>query len=78
VLIVDFENNPKNSIIYSTSIVLSYLKRTSGKADFDELYQHCKDFKMEYSIFILSIDWMYLVGIISEINEQNEVVLCAY
>lgn len=76
-MIVDFDKNPKNSIIYSSSIVLSYLRENSGKIDFDELYRHCKDQKMEYSIFILSIDWMYLIGLIAEINERNEVILCA-
>lgn len=75
-MIVDFENNPKNSIIYTSSIVLSFLKGNNGKGDFEELYKYCKDYKMEYSMFILTIDWMFLVGLIAEINDRNEVVLC--
>lgn len=75
-MIVDYDNNPKNSIIYSTSIILSYLKQNSGKVHFEDLYNYCKSKNMEYSIFVLSIDWMFLVGIIDEINERNEVIVC--
>ena len=75
-MIVDFENNPKNSILYTTSIILYYLKTQKGKADFEYLYNYCKSLKMEYSIFVLTIDWMYLVGLITNISEENEVILC--
>ncbi|MBB2184494.1 hypothetical protein H0486_16570 [Lachnospiraceae bacterium MD1] len=75
-MIVDYEKNPKNSLIYTSAIVLSFLKESNGKVDFEELYKYCKSQKIEYSIFILTIDWMFLVGLIKEINDRNEVVLC--
>jgi len=75
-MIVDFENNPKNSIIYTSSIILTLLNKNNGKMNFNDLYNYCKNNKMEYSIFILTIDWMYLVELIKEINEKNEVILC--
>lgn len=75
-MIVNYENNPKNSIIYTAGVILSFIKWKMGKVDFDVLYKYCKEQKMEYSIFILTIDWMFLVGLIKEINDRNEVVLC--
>jgi hypothetical protein len=75
-MIVDYENNPQNSIIYTSGVVLSFIKDNKGKVNFDDLYKYCKCHKMEYSIFILTIDWMFLVGIIKGINDRNEVVLC--
>jgi len=75
-MIVDYENNPKNSIIYTSSIVLHYLKQNNGRADFEELFQYCKNKKMEYSRFFLTLDWMFLVQLIENISDRNEVVLC--
>ncbi|QNU66947.1 hypothetical protein EHE19_019325 [Ruminiclostridium herbifermentans] len=75
-MIVNFDSHPKNSIIYTTSIILSYLKANDGIANFEDLYKYCMDSKMDYSIFILTIDWMYLVGLVEEINNRNELVLC--
>ncbi|MEJ8553537.1 ABC-three component system middle component 6 [Tepidibacter sp. Z1-5] len=75
-MIVDFDNDPRNSIIYTSSIILSYLKCESNSKNLDDLCRYCLNGKMEYSIFFLSIDWMFLVGIIKEINKRNEVVLC--
>lgn len=75
-MIVDFDNDPRNSIIYTSGIILSYLKCQSNSKNFHDLFGYCLSRKMEYSIFFLSLDWMFLVGIIKEINERNEVVLC--
>jgi len=75
-MIVDFDSDPRNSIIYTSSIILSYLKNNNGMVNFEELYKYCMNTKMEYSNFILSIDWMYLVGLLQEINNRNELVLC--
>ena len=75
-MIVNYDNDPRNSIIYTSSLILEYLRRNEGAVLFDEMCKYCLNQKMEYSIFILSIDWMYLVGIIKEINNRNELILC--
>lgn len=75
-MIVDFDDNPRNSIIYTSSIILEYLKRKNTSKNLDDLCRYCLKKKMEYSILFLSIDWLFLIGIIKEINERNEVVLC--
>lgn len=76
-MIVDYENSPKNSILYAGSIMLSYLKGNGRVVTFNDLYKYCKHQKMEYSIFILTVDWLFLIGVIKEINGKNEVVLCS-
>lgn len=75
-MIVDFDNDPRNSIIYTSGKILSYLKDRSNSRNLDDVFKYCSSIKMEYSIFFLSIDWLYLVGIIKEINERNELILC--
>ncbi|MGD1818014.1 MAG: ABC-three component system middle component 6 [Pleomorphochaeta sp.] len=75
-MLVNYESAPKNSILYSSSIVISYLKKNNNKSDYENLFSFCKSKKMEYSIFILTIDWLYLVNIIKQLNEFNEVILC--
>lgn len=75
-MIVDFDNDPRNSIIYSSGIILSYLRCKGTSKNLDNIFKHCLDKKMEYSVFFLSIDWLFLLGIIKEINERNELVLC--
>ena len=75
-MLVNFDDDPRNSLIYTVSIILDYLKRKSNSRNFDDLFKYCMDKKMEYSLFFLSIDWLYLVGRIKEINERNEVIFC--
>lgn len=75
-MIVDFDNSPSNSIIYTSSIIMNYLSDKKKSRDLDDIFKYCSEHKMEYSIFFLSIDWLYLVGVIKEINKENEVILC--
>lgn len=75
-MIVDFEKDPQNSIIYTASIILFFLRDNGGTVDIEELYDYCKKKGMEYSIFVLTIDWLFLIELIEKINDRNEVVLC--
>lgn len=74
-MLVNFDDTPRNSIIYTASIILEYLKQESSGRNFDKLYEHCMKINMEYSLFFLSLDWLFLIGIIKEIDERNEVIL---
>ncbi|NFO57258.1 hypothetical protein FDB39_10195 [Clostridium botulinum] len=74
-MIVDFDNDPRNSIIYSSSIILAYLKSEKNSKKLNNVFKYCLNKKMEYSVFFLSIDWLFLLGVIKEINERNELVL---
>lgn len=75
-MIVDFDKNPSNSIIYTSSIILGYLKDEGNSRNIDDIFKFCSEQKMEYSMFFLSIDWLYLIGVVEKINERNELVLC--
>ncbi|GEM_PF-2888806 len=75
-MLVNFDEDPRNSLIYTVSIILNYLKSKNNSKNFDDLFKHCMDKRIEYSLFFLSIDWLYLVGVIREINKRNEVILC--
>jgi hypothetical protein len=75
-MLVNFDDDPRNSLVYTVGVILEYLRHNSSPKNFDDLFKHCMDKKVEYSLFFLSIDWLYLVGIIKEINERNEVIFC--
>lgn len=74
-MLVNFDDNPKNSIVFTASVILEYLKSNKNGNDFNELYNYCMEQKMEYSLFFLSLDWLYILGIIKEIDEGNEVII---
>lgn len=75
-MIIDFDNNPSNSIIYTSSIIMDYLNDKKKSRNLDDIFKYCSKHRMEYSLFFLSIDWLYLIGVIKEINQRNEVILC--
>jgi len=72
-MIVNYENEPKNSIIYTSSIIISTLNR--GIININNINEHCNKLGMEPSLFFLSIDWLYLIGYIKSINTKNEVII---
>lgn len=74
-MIVNYDEDPRNSLIYTAGVVLDFLTIESGVKKFDDLYRYCMESKMEYALFFLSIDWLYLIGVIKEINERNEVII---
>lgn len=76
-MIVDFNRSPSNSIIYTSSIILEYLKNENNSKYLDDIFNYCTSRNMEYSNFFLSIDWLYLIGIVDKINDRDEVILCA-
>ncbi|MGG7175517.1 ABC-three component system middle component 6 [Clostridium neonatale] len=75
-MIVDFDDDPRNSILYSSSVILEYLKHNENSKRLDNVFKYCLNKKMEYSVFFLSVDWLFLLGVIKEINERNELILC--
>ena len=75
-MLINYDSNPRNSIIYSAAIILEFLKRKQGSNNYEDVCNYCISRRMEYSIFVLSIDWLYLVGLIKEFNNRNELILC--
>lgn len=74
-MLVNFDNEPQNSIIYTSAIILEYLTEKKQRIIFEELYNYCLGKKMENALFYISIDWLYLIGVIKAINNKGEVVL---
>lgn len=75
-MIVNFDNEPQNSLLYTAAIIINYLKSTEKRIEFEDLYNYCIDNQMENSMFYLSIDWLYLIDVIKEISNDGEVILC--
>lgn len=50
-MLVNFDDDPRNSLLYTVSIILEYLKCKSNSRNFDDLFKYCMDKKMEYSLF---------------------------
>ena len=65
---------PENSIYYNGAYVLQALFEVNRINIFDLFSKVCEKININYSIFILCIDWLYLLNIINLENE--EVFLC--
>lgn len=68
--------HPENSIYYNSSVVLKELQKKK-KQNLLDLYQDVRGYKnISFSIFILCLDWLYLVNL-ARLNNKNEVELCS-
>ncbi|OQX99524.1 MAG: hypothetical protein B6I24_02370 [Bacteroidetes bacterium 4572_128] len=67
--------HPENSIYYNGAIVLEILNKYSNQ-NLLNLYENVKSKKnMSFQIFILCLDWLYLLDIIF-LNKKGEIELC--
>ena len=65
--------HPELSIYYNGSIVLAELNEKS-KLQIMDLYQRVKERNgMSFPIFILSLDWLYLINV-AQVNSEGVVV----
>jgi hypothetical protein len=68
--------HPKNSIYYNGAFVIDSLKQYQKVKLFD-LYQAVKaKTTMSFSVFILCLDWLYLIDV-AKINNLGEIELCS-
>ena len=68
--------HPNNSIYYNGAFVLDTLQKDISYKIFD-LYQEVIAKKgMSFSIFILCIDWLYLLDV-ARFNTKGEIELCS-
>jgi len=67
--------HPDNSIYFNGAFVIESLKKGKSYPMID-LYQDVKTKKaMSFSIFILCIDWLYLLDV-AKVNAKGEIELC--
>jgi len=68
--------NPKFSLYYNGGLIIEELSKSSTQTFFD-LYQKIKEKNdISISVFILSLDWLFIANIV-ESNEKGDVVLCS-
>ena len=67
--------NPENSIYYNGALVLKELQYTRRIKIWDLYYKVSENKQMSFSIFILCLDWLYIINVAQ--LEGEEVVLCS-
>lgn len=67
---------PENSVYYNGAIVLRSLQQIKKQKLLD-LYQNVRhEQKLSFSLFILCLDWLYLINA-ARFNNTGEVELCS-
>jgi hypothetical protein len=67
--------HPELTIYYNGSIVLDTLQKNDN-IEMLELYSKVKEIRnMSFSIFVLSLDWLYLINV--AILQKEKVKLCS-
>lgn len=67
--------NPKYSLYYCGALVLRALQGERKVSVLDLYMQISEGSGMEYSLFLLSMDWLYLMGKV-KIENDNQVSVC--
>ena len=66
---------PENSIYYNGALILKVLQETKEQ-ELLELYQAVsKEVKMSFSVYILCLDWLYLINVAR--LKKEKVILCS-
>jgi hypothetical protein len=66
--------HPEHSIYYNGAFVLKILQKKK-KIELLELFKEVKEIsKMSFPIFILCLDWLYLINIAEQ--EDGKITLC--
>lgn len=68
--------HPENSVYYNGAFVLQTLLKES-KQELISLFENVRKIKeMSFSLFVLCLDWLYLIGV-AVLNNNGEVELCS-
>lgn len=68
--------HPENTLMYNGALIVKALK-ISGEATLLDLYLEAKkDSRMTMALFVLSLDWLFLVDCVT-FNENGRVALCS-
>ncbi|MDQ6974971.1 MAG: hypothetical protein Q9M22_00220 [Mariprofundaceae bacterium] len=64
-MIVSQDNNPQRELYYLGAQVIDLLNRSKGALDFFDTFQNLKEKEdISMNLFVLTIDWLYLLGIV--------------
>lgn len=67
---------PEISIYYNGAMILKELKSSISNSTID-IYQIVREkYEMTFPIFLLSLDWLYLINVAS-VDEKGDIILCS-
>lgn len=68
--------HPKYSVYYTGALLLNKLQQT-GTMSVADLYVAAKEENdMSFKLYMLSLDWLYLINA-AQINNEGDIVLCS-
>jgi len=67
--------HPENTIYYNGAFVLQSLQNKDKQTILDLFQDVKKNYNLSFSIFILCLDWLFLLNI-AELNNKGVVELC--
>lgn len=67
--------HPELSIYYNGSVILTELEKIPEQKLLELYYNVKKSNDMSFSVFVLSLDWLYLIQL-AQINEKGVVRKC--
>lgn len=67
--------HPELSIYYNASIILAELEKKTEQKFFELYHNVKKSNNMTLSVFVLSLDWLYLIQL-AQISEKGVVKKC--
>jgi hypothetical protein len=68
--------HPEHSIYYNGSFVLQELQKKSNQNLLDLYYNVKQKKSMSFSIFILCLDWLFLLNVIS-LDSNDDIKVCS-
>ncbi|WP_134355304.1 ABC-three component system middle component 6 [Flavobacterium psychrophilum] len=68
--------HPENSIYYNEAFVLKSLQKSNSQNILELYYNVKQSINMSFSIFILCLDWLYLIDV-AKINSKGKIILCS-
>lgn len=75
-MIVDQNNHPQRQLYYLGAKALEILNAQGGAVDFFDIYQELRiKENISIKLFILTIDWLYLLGTIK--TDKGLIKLCS-
>lgn len=67
--------HPELSIYYNGSIILTELDKIPEQKILELYYNVKKSYDMSFSVFVLSLDWLYLIQL-AQINDKGVIKKC--
>ena len=72
-MVIDYDERPKNTIYYISALLYRYIKHTCR--DFEEARKYFKNNILDSDMmFYYSMDWLHLIGIVKEI--RGGIIIC--